>query len=459
MITRKVLNETSHIVSAATYSGKALMPVQASALDLIFKTLTCINDTGTDERIMDLSIEGNNTFGTHSGYETACVKKIAIVMGNIIDTAKNVVNPHCRAIVKEVEEVRKESALASVGLLGNIKLIEMPSILTDELFTQLLDPYKDTIPFVSSECYELSKRLAEDFTSAEIEDLIKTGSNLLDAKATEYLKDIISEARTIPDAIDTAQLSLPRSILYFLLLTGIQNEKTDKCSALMEDTALRALVAKLRAAIAGKIYRDTLAYDRSISNGEILAKVSFNDTDYLARNCLMVYGPNYREWIQNKGGSPEAALGFLSTHGNTSAIDRDLDLRNNPEKYSDIYTMKINQLKAKETLEDITLVRRVTRDYMATLIMGMEGVDKAAMQLRLTAALEHEYHGAKYLVQYVIKVVSRTLTEGSDVKDILLEIDNILHEMKEPDLDYALYIACIRLIARWLKSQIVSMSV
>ena len=52
-------------------------------------------------------------------------------------------------------------------------------------------------------------------------------------------------------------------------------------------------------------------------------------------------------------------------------------------------------------------------------------------------------------------MVSRTLTEGNDVKDILLEVDSILSEADEPDMKYAIYIASIRLVARWIKSQII----
>lgn len=458
MLTEKILQQAEHISNAVIYSNKGLSVLANTPINSLVNTLASLIETGTNEQLKQQSCIPGSTTGTHSDVQEYNAQKIAKIMSNIINTAKNIVNPHCRAIIEGIEEQRKNNILVSVGLLGDIKQIDMPAILTDEMFIALIDNYKDTPASVITNTMELFDRISNDFTIEEKNILIKTGSTLLDSRIDELLgSDIGYVGGEGGSSIDVAQLELKTCIAYFLLLTGLQNEKLDKASAIMADDETRLTVAKLRAAIGGKIYRETALFDTAIKNGEIIARDNFL-LNYLPNNCLTVYGINYRDWIQNKGGSPEAALGYLALNGNRFSVSADLALRNDPEMFLTEYNNRIQHAKTKNILDDIKLVRDFTRNYMADTISKMEDSNRPVLQRRLQDALEHEYHGATYLESFVIKVVSRTLVDGPDVKDILLEINSILSESEKPEMNYAVFIASIRLVARWITSQITMVS-
>lgn len=455
MLTEQTVSQAQHLSSAVMYHGNiALATLEGTPLNKLVKTLVSFNETGTEGDLISQSNNQGSIIGSHSEIEEYTAQQIAKVMGNIIDTAKNVVNPHCRAILEGITARRNDSALSQAGLLGTIKQIDLPEILLDEMFMELIAPYQDAPAAIINNTFPLFNRISTDFTAEELILLIKTGSPLLDARIDAILGTAAGYLGIEGySQVNVANLDLIECVTYFLLLTGIQNEKLDKASAIMADPATKLIVATLRAAIAGKIFRETEMFDFAITNGEIIARDNFS-TECNNESCLTVYGVNYRQWIQSQGGSPEAALGYLAERGNRFNVSDDTSLRTNAPYYYTVYTDRIAHAKSKSILTDILIVRSFTGDYLADVISKMTDVDRPALQLKLKEALAHEYHGAVTVNNYVIKVVSRSLTEGSDVKDILLEVDSVLAESAEPNMAYAVYIASIRLIARWIKSQI-----
>jgi hypothetical protein len=258
--------------------------------------------------------------------------------------------------------------------------------------------------------------------------------------------------------MDIATIPIAECVVLFLVLTGVQNNKIESASAITESSQLNAILAQLRSALAGRVYRDVLLYEEAIKNGDLIARSDFLFDDKRSgvdtSRTLLVYGKNYRDWIQNKGGSPEAALGYLSRNGGLYSLAGNSDLTLNPDIYKEVYTQKIKQAQSKTIISDISLARQITGKYLSDVIRRMEDANRPELQSRLKAALEHEYNGAVTLIPYVIKVVSRTLTDGNDVKDLLLLIDSILASQAEPNMDYAVYMASITLVGRWLKDQL-----
>lgn len=454
MLSNTSIEQASHISNAVDFGGKSLTLIPGSPLSNIVKTLSSFNQTGTDEELINQSVVPGTTMGTHTETEEYTKIQIARIMGNIISIAKNVVNPYCNAIIDGIEEERKRKALANVGLLGDIKQVELPSILNNTMFIELINPYSAVPAAVFTNVHGLFNRIEEDFTSEELILLVKTSSPALDQAIDKLIGNPAIITIESMYTLDVSSLNTYTAIIYFLLLTGIQSEKLDKAAAINENTEYKQLIARLRASLGGKVYREADLHDSAIKRGELLARNSFI-TGEKSSNVLYVQGSNYRDWIRNKGGSPEAALGYLSVKGNQFTISDELDLRNNPEKYFDIYQNKVTHLKSLDILEDIALVRDYTGQYLSKAIREMEDVDRAELQRKLIEALKHEYHGAATLHNYVVKVVSRTLTESSDVKDILLEVDSILTTADDQDINIAGYIASIRMIARWIASQII----
>ena len=452
MINEKTINLANQLADGVSYSNARLTSLPNTPLSALVKTLVGYTNNGDDREIIQQSVIQGSIDGSHSVTEEMIASKISTVLGNIVSNAKNVVNPHCRAILDEIEVVRQNEALQSAGI-GNIIQVDLPAVLTDSIFLELLEPYRNSPTLLVRDTDNIFKIVYHDFTQEERLLLIRTGSANLDAKVSAIIAKNEVVFSEVQSTVDVGELTLSECIIYFLLLTGIQQDKLDKCASIMVSASDRRIVAELRASIAGRLYRNIERFEANVKDGIIIAQDDFIDRRVVG-NCLTVFGTTYRDWIQNKGGSPQAALGYLAEFGNRYSLANEMKLRNEPASFMEIYENRMRHARSKAILNDIDLVRRVTANYMVDVVSKMTEVNRPALQARLSDALQHEYHGAATVRNYVIKVVCRTLTDGNDTKDILLEIDSILASSESPDLKHAVYIATIRLVARWIASQI-----
>ncbi len=452
MLTTNTLIKANELNDVIKFANKKLSLVPGSHIGELVSTLKSFNETGSDESIINQSVIPGSTTGTHSEIEDRIVNKLSKIMGNIINAAKNEVNPHCRAIIDLIDLHRKERALESIGLLGSIEQVEMPKLFLNEMFIELISPYKDNNIEVIKNIDGFMKPLKEDFSLEEIRMLLTTDSAGLDTQANDYINLTLSDLDMYSFdyyTINPADYDIPRAVLLFLVLTGLINEKLDKASAIMANGVNKLAILELRGAMAGKIYRYIEQLDNAIKNGEIISR----DTKSNVLKIYKVNGVNYRKWINENGGSPEAVLGYFATNMNIFSTHGDLSLRNEPAKYCDLYTNRINHLKTVDLIDDVATVRKTTRDYMTNLFSQLTDINKTEYHNRLSTVMDSEFHHANNLHHYVIKVVSLTLTNSKDVCNFLLNIDNILSEMDTPNMKYAVYIACIRLIAGWITTQ------
>lgn len=462
MIPLNVVQEAEKIADSAMFSNVYLVPINGSALNKLTDTLYSFEDDGSNDDIRNQSINAGSSAGTHNEIENYIVHTLTRVMSSIINAAKNVVNPHCESIINLIQEQRKEQAMRAAGILGEIKSVEVPKLLVDDIFSELIKPYSSTAEKTISGTYDILNFVREHLTTEEIAQLIKTGSPNVDNKIDEYLPypDVLSAAGY--ESIDTSTTTLKQTVYYFLLLTGLQNERNEKTAILTEDPKTRLTISEWRASAAGRIYRDLDAAIREISSGAILVRNSYLINNYYP-DTVYVYGINYRKWIQEKGGSPEAVLGIKASGVSLQSLSSNNDLYNNPEEFKQVYNSRLEHAKHVAIMKDLGLVKRVTRDYMTDVINKLDDINYPTFHTRLNEAIEHEYHGANDLVPFVIKCVSRTLFPApadandktrSDVKDLLLEVHAILTNDSEVKLDHAIYLATVRLSAKYVSRMI-----
>lgn len=456
MIKGEVIEQASELYSGTLYGGKVIGPIPNSPLASLVSTLSSFNECGSNEEIEFQSLVPGTANGDHTEVENQYAGKIASVINNIIDIAKNVVTPHAINIIDLIEKNKKDKLLNSHGLLGNIKQIDLPPLLTDDLLLELMSPYKSTPASIIIGSQPILTRIREDFTDEELLELIKTGSSATDKKILGFIKYIDFISDDLYGHIDTSLIPVYDAVLYFLLLTGIENEKNDKATALMEDNNTKLIIAKIRAACAGRALREIDTFNYNIKNNQLVSKVDFmkdkRESNY--ENDFLVYGKVYRDWIVNKGGSPEAALGYFSSLSKNGSSVNVQGLYTDPTYYYQIYERKLSLIKSKDILEDITNIKRTVETYLTNYIINLEDVDRPALHEKLAKAMDTEFYGDASLEEYVIKVVSRTLTIGHDVKNILLEKHSILQSDPNATVEYALFIATIRLVSRFLANQI-----
>lgn len=456
MLRRYSISQSEAIVDNVYSNGRSLVPVPGTPLNSLVNSLISLNETGSADQLFDQSINPGSTMGSHDEIEELAVKQIAFVMGNIINTAKNVVRPYSLTILENIEKERKLKALQAAALLGTIKQYEVPALLSDTMFQELIQPFKGSTVAVVENSGLLLDQVDSAYNAEERNELTKTGSAGLDAKALVFaMQDSGETKRSLISLqnLEVFKLSLQECVYLFLLFTGIQNEKNEKASAIMAESANKVIVAGIRASTGARIQREMEIVDMSIRNGDLVVSSKFllGDIDEMT---LPVYAVNYQRWIKEKGGSPEAALGFLAKYGSVSSYSSGKELEGNPKQFFDEYQTRLSHAQTIANIEDVLLVKKCVRDYLSGIIVQSDYDNKPILQQRLNQALEREYHGGKSVKEFVIKAVARTLTDGPAVKDLMLEIDNVLEGQDKPDMDYAVYLGCVRLIARWLGSQI-----
>ena len=469
MLSKESVIQARHILDAAKYNGRPLQPINGSPLASIVSTLSSFNEVGTDEELINQSNTTNTSMGNHDELEERVVKIISKRMGSIIDVAKNVVNPHCLAIIKRINDVRNANALTSVGIISNIKQVEIPELFTDSLFDDLLVNYIGTIPKTINNTSDLFNSLLNTLNEEDYDNLIKIGTPNFDNKVDEFFKNKFKSGIVLKDSLDVPSLTLTDAVWLFLVFTGINNVRIDKVSGIVDNYDNVTIITKIIASTGAKITQDIKFLFSLIEKGDIVLKNELLGPT--PKDVLPVLSVNYKRWIKDNNGSPEAAIGYYIAHGKTG-IYNDNELVTNPDSYKDKYIARLSQAKALSIIEDIALVRRETGYYLADVISKMEEVNRVRLQQQLNKALEHEYHGANNLSQYLIKVVSRALyANGSrdltsevvandrdashDIKDLLIEIESILLESPDKDYKYAENIASIRLVTRWIAKLIV----
>lgn len=455
MLQLQVVEAADDIIDNLNFSGKRVVPKNATPVNNLVSTLIGLNNAAQISDIVDQSVTAGTAFGSHGAIEKEIVLKISPILANIINTAKNTINPICRDMLSSIEEARQLKALNASNLIGTIEVVEQDPLFSDEMFLELIAPYKDMRVITISDTQNIFQLLDNEFSDEEIETLCKTGSASLDTKVVNFLAPISFEnLRYQPAQIDVTQLGMSHLTMLFLLAIGIENQRIEKAAMLTSNTDAAYFISLIKSMTGCRLYREIDQMENANKAGMLIVKPTVNDRKP-NNSVLSVYGRSYRDWIQNGNGSTEAALGYLAQHGNVYSPFNDSDLREHPEKYAQIYQGNIQRLKAINVLEDFTTVRETVARVMTDSINAMTEVDKGQLHRKLAEALSHEYHGANNLHHYVIKVVCRTLTNGSDIKDLLLNIDSILVEDQAIEMGSAVNLAIIRLVAKWIASQFI----
>lgn len=451
-------------------TGVNIQPLSGSVISELVNSLSAFNMNGSDDLISVSSSNGTTTAGDHSSIENVHVINASKIISNIMRVSKNTINPVARLLLSRIESERKIQLLSNSKLLGNIIPVSLDPVYTDTMFQSLIKDYVGVFKETRTNKFRfiLKRIFTELFTNEdELRELILIGSKTLDEKInaclTTSLKALTDVFITVDD-LDFEKLTMEQILIVFLITVNILQVKNDKCRILVDNQESNLEVIGLKVAFAS-----TLNFNIGVVTNELsLGKMVANNGILSNRNCcddpniltlsptLYVYNDAYRTWITKQGGSPEAAMGFLAMVNSDKnfSITIDSELINNPAKFKAIYDQKLQVVKSSSMLAEGGLVRRIITDELTTYIIDNidEVPDKTLYHGRLRTALEREYYGQNETSSYVIKVVCATLTDGDDVKNFLLSIDGILKE-GETDLNTAVFLATVQLIAKWIVMQ------
>ena len=461
MITQKNVDQAMHLSDRAMYAGKRLAPKAGSPLTALVSTIAGIGEKGEWAEIIGLSGTTNSTIGSHTEVQDDVAQGVSRRISGIVNVARNEINPRIRETLNAIEEYKTRQAESMIGTIPTIRQLEVEGLLTDEMFLDMVGAYRESaVDYDKKKLNEAMELVGGELTGDECLTMVTTGSKSLDAKIQAFLGDVlIAAARDIGYMYhdNIVEIPLKKLVLIFLVLNGISLGRLEKMDAISNDTFMNTAVLSYKANIGRRLFQVITRLTDAVKNGALLVPVGI-DNDVRPETEMLVVGKTYREWIEKKGGSVEAAIGYalLAKAGTGMTVAEESELISNPTKFVEAYVEYQRHIATMRQSEEITNTPRVIGDYLSGVIAksDLEDAGKVLLQQRLAKAMEVPYYGNTNVVGYVRDVVCGTWTEGDNVKRVLIDIDQILQESGKDDLDYAVFVAISRLIGRWIAEQI-----
>jgi hypothetical protein len=443
MFTEEQVIAGENLASSLYFAEKKVIPLSNSPLNQLVNTLEGLTDSTSNANIMAMgnSLAGSNL---HGDKETYIVEQVSMILGNILNTAKNIVRPLALKIIEEVGTKRTNRLLDKQNILNNVVYLSLPEILEDDRFLSLIEDFNsnNSIPFKIPELFNAIGSLS----SEEMTILMQTGSPTLDKKIADVkMQCCMSEGVSDPSALSISEL-----IGYFLIFNGFINGRLDSLTSLLENLSVKTAALEARNTVAGQLSRIVTKYNNAIKRGEIITPNIFS-SESSSKTCY-VFSETYKKWLQEEGGSIEALLGFASVTTNSVTFYNSSELRDNVEKYTLVYEKKRAVLENVNLLEDVTDVKNCVMDEVASYIGSLENVDKTMLYAKLKEFTDHDYYGGDHLMEFVIKVICRVF-DWHDIKVFLLEAENLFKSDDNITIERAVYLATVKLIGHWTGQQ------
>ena len=463
MITRPCLQSAKNI--AYSLEDVWVAPVPGSLIDGLTKAAAPAMDVKilSDEDIINSSRMDNSSMGTHSEIQNDAVKRVAEIIGDIAGVARNVINPRIGELVEKINsEIEGYSNTAS-DLDIKINLVNVPAPLTNPLLDHLMTNYRNADPHVDMDKIRATQSVIGKLTLEEAHEAMMTGSAGLDPAIKEILSGVETDVSphdiaisaiehlTVNDNVGWSD-STPRDLMLAgLMVNGLLEFRVDRVGSMLEeDSDLRLALTLVRATLFRTLNLFLEQMEDYAKEGRLQAPIRFYKP---TKWNVFVNGPVYRDWVRGEG-SPEAILGWAAS---SSRGTMDPSVKNNPGQWVEKFEEKLRHRDhlASVKQEEITrsTVRRVVYDWIREDDeLDESGKNDARNRLKQALSAFPTATGMSTR-EFCMEVLCRVYTEGPDVLCLLKDIDQQLQRMDEPDMKYAVFIAHINLIGRWIGKQ------
>lgn len=460
MLRQSVIDKCQHLAEAANFKNKVLKLKNESYLAQLANS---IPDPFKGEGLFEASQISTGPVGSemsHTACEEDLVKKIANILANIIDIAKNEVNPICRTVIENVDKYVKERETINAHLGYTINYINYPTLFDDDIFEGLIENFKDNTDTLKPFNKIYLEKADELFSLEEFIELMKTGSESCDSKIIDYLSSFV---KTVWPINFSQVFSLRNDIRYaislFLCINGILNEKIDKANVLTQDEHVKLALMNIRSVLGRKINDIITLFNMSLKDGDLIVFGDWIPIEYDFTNPknINVFYDNYKKWVSDKNGSIDSLLGYKFCIAN--GLINNKSLVDDPYYYKGIYDQR---MAYNENLADISRPKWI-KDGIALSISQYIGSSekysdeqKTKFQINLSNALLEEYYADSPIDIYIYQTVCKALDIEYDIQHLLIERATLIknhHLGEDVDNDHILFMTTIRIIGYWLSEQ------
>jgi len=477
VIGNNVKNLRSYLVgwdTAITAKPQTAVGILASCLTPI------VQCTGDDvgENLTD-SLFQSDDVGQELGEITS---KASECIFNIIKVANMVVLPLCNNLLKLANDDIIQYRLKSQDLNYEIIPIDIPPLLMDKTFLDWLELHHDknyfltnapaavTLPSSVSRILDLFRSLTSQFAPEELAEVVQTGISTLDEKLKNYISDdIVSFLDNCGPGWITGEGEIDKQILVFFLLKGLVNEKSDKCTAALEDSYVGLLCNEVIRHCANNIYSkvDLLTTNKLMMPAVEVAGIFYtllkiNKTCFSGEcKTIYVYRDAFMEWVKAEKGSSESLIGGHMYFRPAESLDSISfgQVENDKNKFEEIYTQRLRMAAIEDGIKDnataCNSIKQNLRQYIAESL-EFDETHKQQCFGRIDSVFNDNRIRDNRIHSYVIKVVCGTLGINDETKEFIRGFSEVLEQdsRDNPDFNKALLMASIRLTAQWLAMQV-----
>ena len=261
------------------------------------------------------------------------VKDLSKLVTSHISYAKNTVKPLVVDLAKEIETYLTTYKPKSASELFEVKVLDLPEIVTDESFLGTLTPYKEKVILKPDLRFKLAAKTHEELLGLVTYGYERTDKLVLDwvsKQAPEFLERVFNSFFTIEQVKDVLSYEDIERLNVF--------EKLDHALAiLLMSNKLFDTVDESAQNVDLQVYKNTAAQYRDYAGALVVVCLnqiaSFNKTERLVmemqpgKYLAKVNGMIYRPWLQ-AGGSPEVIMGLIivgDTGSSKSFVDSKRD--------------------------------------------------------------------------------------------------------------------------------------
>jgi len=501
MITEKQSSLAAGILSDiknAYGENAVLIPVMGSPLSEACYTLKSPLAT-TQSLIVKLSETVNNYSGLHGDVVSEAGNIAANIIGASLDIGRNKLNSVCSMFLAEIEKQILSNRLQASGIDYDIKMVECPSIYSEQLFLDLIEPYKNlkTENF-GGNLNTLIVSISETISNDDFKQGIKTNLPKIDDKvnliaSSEKIESAKADIGVLVELMAFKNLDSvgdkttllynmgvdpAKTIIYYLFFNNILNGNIEKLNYLTEDNTTKSALIRIRDFL-GKVTNQNsvkinMFFNGAFGNKNIIVSkqlASFTQISVKRESTdIYVNGPLYRDWINvEKGGvGNDGTLAVLGYNylANVKGVSTSKSLVDDAEYFKRIYNVRVKEFEAQNSFGEENIIKRTAYNLVKDWINEISGGNEKLIKLRFTIVngLMKEFVKIPNLHEFVIKIVCRVyalpemleygISDIPDVEYIMLSFNSELNANPNANKVEILQRCTLKLIAKWLVGQL-----
>lgn len=445
MINNSVLEPTRRLASEFDARDLKICPIHGSPLAKLVEAMNSMNPGNTD--VMSEVVKGveplNHGVDKYQFNKDQIVDHVGKLCSNILNFAKNEINPIVKEILVGVEKIKEEQDQIAVNAGARIVPVSLDPVVVSPIMEHELTSVVGDGDFVP-----LDITLYEDlWINTEVNEIIKmlmTSNEAFNASLMSLIETNFPDG-TIKSASFQSRNNLAKNIeerfskncdvIAFLFLKAVKQNKHPRVDFGELTKDQQGSISMLTNFWGRAVINRTRSASSLAGSGRVVLGINVEE-------CIIkVHLANYTKWLES-GGTTDALIGYWYHTGkgsNLSNLDR---INMDKERFEETFRRQRNQAVAASRVALDSKVERYITDRVHNVIderitETQERDQMKAKANKIRSGMSISSFGS--YDKYCRLVVCKTIGKDSDALEVLNGIDNYLEEHADAEMDEAIF--------------------